>query len=457
MKHKKMMTLRFMQMTIKHCFLILILTVVGFNVAAQSNSMVVDKIIAKVDNNIILKSELEQAYLQYISSGEVSAGSNTKCQILESLVINKLMVAKAEIDSVVVSNEEVNSNLTNRMNVFISRIGSEEKIEEYYGKTIEQFKDELREQVREQLIVQRMQTTITSDISVTPAEVKKFFNTIPSDSLPYFSTEVSLAQIVKLPTVSKTQKDVVTKKLLDLREQIVNGADFEELARKHSEEPAAASTGGNLGFQNRGDLVPAYEAAALKLKPGEISQPVETEFGFHLIQMIERRGNLYHTRHILMKPSSSELDIEEAKEYLDSIRTLILNDSIKFENAAKEFSDDKETAASGGFFLDGTGSPRISVEELEPTVFFTVDTMKVGTITKPIPYRTNDGKEAVRILYYESRIRPHQASLKEDYQKIARAAENEKKNLILNGWFDKAKDDVFIQIDPEYTNCKIME
>src|SRR5690606_26548341 len=144
MKHKKMMTLRFMQMTIKHCYLILILTVVGFNVAAQSNSMVVDKIIAKVDNNIILKSELEQAYLQYISSGEVSAGSNTKCQILESLVINKLMVAKAEIDSVVVSNEEVNSNLTNRMNVFISRIGSEEKIEEYYGKTIEQFKDELR-------------------------------------------------------------------------------------------------------------------------------------------------------------------------------------------------------------------------------------------------------------------------------------------------------------------------
>lgn len=457
MKHKKTMILKFMQTKIKCWVVILVLAVFGFEGSAQNGGIVVDKIIAKIDNNIILKSQLEKTYLQYISSGEVRAGSQTKCQILESLVINKLMVAKAEIDSVVVTDEEVNSNLTNRMNVFISRIGSEEKIEEYYGKTIEQFKDELRDEVREQLIVQRMQSTITSDISVTPAEVKKFFNSIPADSLPYFSTEVSLAQIVKLPSVSKVQKDEVTKKLLDLRAQIMDGADFEELARKHSEEPAAASTGGNLGFQSRGDLVPAYEAAALKLKPNEISQPIETEFGFHLIQMIERRGNLYHTRHILMKPSSSELDMAEAREYLDSLRMLILNDSIAFEKAAKEYSDDPETAASGGFFLDGTGSPRISVEDLEPTVFFTVDTMEVGSITKPIAYRTNDGKEAVRILFYESRIRPHQASLRQDYQKIARAAENEKKNLILNGWFDKAKGDVFIQIDPEYGNCQIME
>lgn len=367
------------------------------------------------------------------------------------------MVAKAEIDSVVVTDEEVNSNLNNRMNVFISRIGSEEKIEEYYGKSLEQFKNELRDQVKEQLIVQRMQSTITADISVTPAEVKKFFNTIPSDSLPYFSTEISLAQIVKYPEIGKAQKEEISDKLLDLRSQIVGGADFEELARKYSEEPAASTSGGNLGFQNRGDLVPAYEAAALKLKPGELSLPIETEFGFHLIQMIERRGNLYNTRHILMKPASSEADITDAKNYLDSLRTVILNDSITFEKAAKEYSDDKQTAATGGFFINDTGAPRISVEDLDPVVFFTVDTMEVGSITEPLTFRTQDGKEAVRILYYESKIRPHQASLRDDYQKIARAAENEKKNLILNSWFDKAKDDVFIQIDPEYGNCKIME
>lgn len=425
--------------------------------ASAQQNLVADKIIAKVDNNIILKSDLEKAYLQYISNSQARVGSQLKCQILESLVINKLMVAKAEMDSVVVSDEEVTSNLNNRMNVFISRIGSEERIEEFYGKSIEQFKAELRDEVKEQLVVQKMQTTITKDIKVTPSEVKKFFNSIPADSLPYFSTEVSLAQIVKVPSVNKAQKEAVRQRLLNIREEIMNGADFEEMARRHSEEPGATSSGGNLGFQNRGSLVPPYEAAALRLKPGEISQPVETEFGFHLIQMIERRGNLYNTRHILLRPVSSALDIEEARDYLDSLRTQILNDSISFEKAAKEYSSDQETAISGGFFLDATGSPRVPVGELDPSLFFTIDTMKVGTITKPLTFRMEDGKEAVRILYYKSRIRPHEANLKDDYQKIAIAAENEKKNRVLNEWFDRAKGDVFIQIDPDYNHCRIME
>lgn len=425
-------------------------------VSAQQN-MVADKIIAKVDNNIILKSDLENAYLQYISNSQARVGSQLRCQILESLVINKLMVAKAEMDSVVVSDEEVTSNLNNRMNVFISRIGSEERIEEFYGKSIEQFKAELRDEVKEQLTVQKMQSTITKDIKVTPSEVKRFFNSIPADSLPYFSTEVSLAQIVKVPSVNKAQKEAVRQRLLNIREEIMNGADFEEMARRHSEEPGASTSGGNLGFQSRGNLVPPYEAAALRLKPGEISQPVETEFGFHLIQMIERRGNLYNTRHILLRPVSSALDIEEARDYLDSLRTQILNDSISFEKAAKEYSSDQETAISGGFFLDATGSPRVPVGELDPSLFFTIDTMKVGSITKPLTFRMEDGKEAVRILYYKSRIRPHEANLKDDYQKIAMAAENEKKNRVLNEWFDRAKGDVFIQIDPDYNNCRIME
>lgn len=443
--------------TIKPLILVVLFSFSLSHTYAQQNGIVVDKIIAKIDNNIILKSELEQAYLQYVAQAQSRVGSQVKCQILESLVIDKLMVAKAEIDSVVVSDEEVMNNLNNRMNVFISRIGSEEKIEEYYGKTIDQFKAELKDQVKDQLIVQKMQSTITADISVTPSEVKKFFNSIPSDSLPYFSTEVSLAQIVKVPSIGTTQKEEVKQRLLAIREEISNGADFEAMARKYSEEPGAATSGGNLGFQSRGNLVPPYEAAALKLKPGEMSQPVETEFGFHLIQMIERRGNLYNTRHILIKAVPSEADIEEAKKYLDSLRVQILNDSISFEKAAKEYSADQETAASGGFFLDGTGAPRVSVSDLDPVVFFTIDTMSVGTITNPIAYRMEDGKEAVRILYYKSKIKPHEANLREDYQKIAMAAENEKKNKILNNWFDRAKEDVFIQIDPEYANCNIME
>lgn len=443
--------------TSKQYFLVFALIIPCLSSYAQEKNIVVDKIIAKVDNNIILKSELEQAYLQYVSSNQMKLTGNVRCQILESLVINKLMVAKAEIDSVVVTEEEVESNLDRRMNVFISRIGSVEKIEEYYGKTIEQFKAELKDEVQEQLVVQRMQSTITDEITVTPAEVKKFFNSIPADSLPYFSTEVALAQIVKIPSVNDVQKQKVVQQLNDIRAEVEGGANFEAMARKYSEEPAAASTGGNLGFQSRGDLVPAYEAAALKLKPGEISSPIETEFGFHLIQMIERRGNLYNTRHILIKPRPSESDVEDAKAYLDSLRLQIISDSITFEKAAKEYSDDQATSSSGGFYIDATGAPKISVVDLEPSIFFTIDTMEVGSITKPIVYQLEDGNPAVRIFYYKSEVKPHQANLKQDYQKIAQAAINEKKNKILNEWFDRAKDDVFVQIDPEYDNCNIME
>lgn len=442
---------------IKSLVLLLLCSILGHGAFAQNKEVVVDKIVAKVDNYIILKSELEKMYLDYLSKGELM-GANAKCQILESLVINKLMVAKAEIDSVVVSEGEVNSNLDRRMQYFVNQIGSEEKIEQYYGKSLEEFKDELRDNVKEQLIVQKMQSEITANIKVTPSEVKKFFNSIPSDSLPFFSTEVTVGQIVKIPTIAKEQKEKVRQELIELRQKIVSGeADFQEMAKKHSDEPGAENSGGNIGFFKRGELAPEYEAAALKLKPGEISMPVETKFGFHLIQMIERRGNLFNTRHILIIPSSSKLDIGEAENYLDSIRTKIINEEITFEKAAKEHSEDMETSASGGFFLDESGSNRISVEELDPSVFFAIDTMQVGTISKPLPYRTPDGKDAVRILFYKTKMRPHQANLKEDYQKIQAAALNEKKNRILSKWFSEANKDVFILIDDEYNFCEILQ
>lgn len=435
---------------------LLALVILSKNSQAQDN-MVVEKIIGKVDNYIVLKSDLEKAYLEFLSSGE-TAKANTKCEILESLVINKLMMAKAEIDSVIVLEDEVTSNLNRRLQAMIAQIGSEEKIEQYYGKTIAEFREELRERMKEQLTVQKMQNHITQDIKVTPSEVKKFFNKLPADSLPYFSTEVSIAQIVKVPTVSKEQKEQVRKKLNDIRKRIVEGGeDFETLAKEYSEEPGAKNSGGNIGFFKRGELASEYEAAALKMKPGDISQPVETTFGFHLIQLIERRGNQFNTRHILIRPQSSENDIQVAYNYLDSLRTQIINDSIKFEKAAKEYSDDQETATSGGYFIDQTGDSRVSVENLDPIVFFAIDTMQVGNISKPIKFRKDDGTEAVRILYYKSRIKPHQANLRDDYQKIYLATLNEKKNKAINDWFIKAREEVFIDIDPEYNSCRILQ
>lgn len=425
--------------------------------SSAQNNVNVDKVVAKVDNYIILKSEVELTYLQALSNGERDRG-NLKCEILENLLVNKMMLAKADIDSVVVENKVVDDQLERRMQYFISQFGSREKLEEAYKKSADQLKSELRKQVKEQLIIQKMQENITKDVKMTPSEVKKFFNAIPKDSLPYFSTEVEVAQIVRLPQVSKEQKTEAREKLNAIRDRILKGEDFATLAKQYSEDPGSSKAGGELGFWGRGAMVPEYEAAALKLKPGELSTVIESPFGFHLIQLIERRGTEYNSRHILIKPSSSTLDVEEAKQYLDSIKTLVINDSISFEKAARDLSEDQATKSSGGFFIDpNTNSSRIAVENLDPVVFFVIDTMEVGQISKPLPFRTEDGKDAVRILYLKSKMPPHQANLKDDYQKIYNAALVDKKNQKVNSWFEKTRSEVFVNVDPEFSHCKILQ
>ncbi|MEQ6118906.1 peptidylprolyl isomerase [Reichenbachiella sp. MALMAid0571] len=435
---------------------ILIILTLGSSMAQTEQGVLIDKIVAKVDDYIILKSELEKAYLDFLSRGQVSQG-NAKCQMMETLVINKLMVAKAEIDSVEVTPDQVNQNLEQRISYIVSQIGSVQALEEYYGKTMDQFRQEMFDQIKEQLVVQKMQGEITTDVKVTPAEVKRFFNKIPRDSLPFFSSEVAIAQIVKKPEINKAQKEKVKKQLNEIRDQILAGGSFSDLAKKYSMDPGSGSKGGKLGFFKRGELAPEYEATALSLEPGEISLPVETQFGFHIIQLVERLGNTFNTNHILIIPSSSSTDMDDARKYLDSLRTVINLDSISFEKAAKEYSDDQTTAGSGGFFLDATGASRVSVEELDPVIFFTIDTMQINTITKPMDFRMEDGTDAVRILYYKEKISPHQASLLDDYQKIRSATLASKRNEILSNWFKEAKGDVYIHLEPEYEYCDILK
>jgi len=421
---------------------------------AQTKEVVIDKIIAKVDDYIILKSELERSYLDFLSRGEMR-GSNAKCQILQQLVVNKMLMAQSEIDSIFVNDAEVNNNLDRRMAVMAQQFGGEEAIENAYGKSLEQIRSEIFDNIKEQLTIQRMQSELTSDLKVTPAEVKKFFKNIPQDSLPYFSTEVSIAQIVKEPKPGKVQKDKVRNLMLDIRSQLESGIDFAVLAKKYSQDPGSAAKGGQLGFYSRGELAPEYEAAALSMKPGEISMPVETQFGFHLIQLQEKRGNTFKTRHILISPQPNQNDYQRAENYLDSLRTMIQLDSITFQAAAKEYSDDQETSSAGGFFQDETGALRVPAEQLDPNIFFTIDTMKVGNITKPIRFQKQDGSYAFRIIYYKDKIAPHQANLDDDYQKIANAALAKKKNSVISQWFEKARGNVFIEIDPEYDYCNL--
>lgn len=437
--------------------LLIVLAAGVMRLQAQSESgVMVDEIIAKVDNYIVLKSDLEKAYLNYLSQGG-QASDEMKCRILAQLISGKLMLAKAEIDSVVVSDIEVETDLNQRMRMILSQYGgTEEQFEQYYGKTVEELQEDIRDQVREQLVVRKMQNTITEDLAVTPAEVRKFFNQIPTDSLPYFSTEIEVAQIVKIPEPSKEIKDRNIQQLASLRSRILEGESFEALAREYSQGPSGPN-GGNLGWASRGMMAPEFEAAALKLKPGEISEPFETDFGLHIVQLLERRGNEYNSRHIIIIPEPSAEDIDRAEHYLDSLSNRIREDTLTFSYIAREYSDDKETSSRGGFFIDSQGSMRVPAEEMDPVIYLALDSMNVGDISKPMRFRTLDEKEAVRIIFYKSKLPPHQANLKDDWQKIQSAALNEKKNRILNNWFNEARDDVFINLDDEYDYCGIVD
>jgi peptidyl-prolyl cis-trans isomerase SurA len=418
---------------------------------------VVDKIITKVDNYIVLKSELEASYQNYLTQGNVQSGE-AKCRILSGLILDKLMVAKAEIDSVVVTDDDVDQNTSQRMNAILQSSGnSGEELERMYGKSLDQIKVELRDQVREQLIGRAMQNNITKDISVTPSEVKRFFNKIPSDSLPFYYSDVEVAQIVSVAQVSNSQKEEAKRKLSEIRQRILDGENFNELAKKYSQEPAAQMSGGELGYNGRGAMVFQFEKVAYALKKGEISQPFESPFGFHIMQLLDRRGSEYNSRHILIAATPSKDDIKRAERYLDSLRMLILKDSIKFEKAALEYSEDQNTKGHGGFFTDPQGGTRISIKDLEPYVYFVLDTMKLGGISPPVTYRTDDQKEAVRILYFKTKLPPHEGNLKDDWTRMQSAALAEKKDKALEKWFSKARLDVFINIDPDYKHCNIIQ
>ncbi len=435
-----------------------VLLCIGANVQAQEaeKGTLIDKIIAKVDNHFILKSEVDQQYNQYLTSGQ----SNTpnRCQILEGLVVNKLMLAKAEIDSVIVDEKRIDSELSSRMEQMEAQYGSAKNIVEAYGKSIVNLKEDLRLSLKEQLTGRKMQDKITSDVKITPKEIAAFFNRIPTDSLPYLPSEVEVGHIVRLAQPNKTQKAELVGRLLDYRRRIEKGEPFEELAKLYSEDLGSGKRGGDLGFSKRGQMVAPFEAAALKLKPNQMSDVVESEFGYHLIQLLEIRGQEYHARHILIRPDYQKLDLTEPTHFLDSLRILVQRDSLSFDKAARQFSEDKLTQDAGGLLLNmETRTTRMPFDgSMDPGLYFSLDSMKVGTISTSIPYRTDDGRSAVRVLFYKAKYPPHYANLKDDYQKIANIALTKKKNDAIEEWFLKAKDDVFIFIDDEFKGCNVL-
>ena len=417
---------------------------------------VVDKIIAKVDDKIILKSELENAYLQFLSSpNALQFDGDARCILLGDMIENNIMLAMSEIDSVIIDDSKVDYELQGRAQQIMQRFGSEEAIQQAYGKTLDQIMEELRPDIMQQLQVQQQDRDILADVTVTPNEVRKLYNNIPKDSLPLYSTEYEIGVIVKRPEVDEAVIAELKKKLLGIRERILNGESFEIMATLNSQGPTSGN-GGNLGFAQRGTMDPAYEAAALSLKPGEISMPFESSFGVHITQLIEKRGNEYNSRHIILIPKPNQQDVQEAVQYLDSLRNEILEEKISFEQAAREYSDDENTKVNGGFMSGQFGSFRIPANGLEPELYFEIDKMKEGEISKATTVQVSADEQVARIIYFKKRVAPHRANLNDDYEKLKAATIQMKKDLKRKEYLQDKMKEVYIEIAPEYNRCGII-
>ena len=430
--------------------------IIGLSTQAFSQE-IIDKVEAVVGNKIILHSDVEKQYVQYIAQGGAET-SNIRCTILDQLLLQKLMINQADIDSVTVADSQVEGELDRRMRYYVKQIGSEEKLEEYFKTSIRQLKSEFREVIQEQLLVQTMQSKITKDVTASPSDVRIYFESIPSDSLPYMDAEMEIGQIVRKPSVTKAQKLAVRTELEEYRRKILSGeADFAVYAALYSKDPSSAKKGGELGFFDRGTMVPEFEAAAFTLKPGDISPVIETKFGFHILQLIERRGDQINIRHILLQPTTDDAALMSCVSQLDSLKSQIIAGTITFEEAAQKFSDDEETKNNGGLLINPeTNTTKLSPDKIDRLLFFQVDSMQIGRVSSPLVMNNTDGKTAYRLVMLKSRTQPHKANLKDDYTKIQEVATSEKQNKVLSEWVTKKIKSTYIQINEGHEDCALL-
>jgi len=410
---------------------------------------IIDRVVANVGGEIILLSEIEEQYA-LMEAQEGSLPEQIRCGIVDQVLAQKLLVNQAKLDSIEVTDGEVEQQLDARIeNILAYMNGDTKQFEQYYGQTVAEVKGAFRVDLRDQILAERMRGQIVQSISITPKEVKQFFSRIPVDSLPYFNSEVEIAEILYEPQINAEEKTKAITELEDLKKQIEEGADFAELAQKHSDDFASARIGGDLGWTKRGKFVQEFEAEAYKLEPGEISPIFQSPFGFHILQLIGRRGNTINTRHILIKPEITEADLELARAKLDSIRQLIQSDSMSFAQAVKKYSDEEAQSYSnsGRVTNPRSGNTFFEIADLEPDVYFTIDTMNIGGVSAPFSFATPRGETLFRMVELQSRSEPHKANLATDYSKIQSAAKEEKQSQFVSDWVEQKIGSTFIQVE----------
>lgn len=419
----------------------------------KSQPVIIDRVVAIVGKNTVLQSEIETQLLQMQAQG-APLRANSRCQILEELLEQKLMINQAVIDSIEVSDSDVEMEMNSRLQYFIRQIGSEQALEEYYNKSLLEIKEDLRDIVRDQLVTRDVQQEIAGSITVTPSEVRSFFNRLPTDSLPMINSQVELRQIIKYPEYSETEKFEVKDRLNQLRQRIAGGDDFSTLAILYSQDPGTSRKGGELGFVSKTDLVPEFANVAFSLKDSRVSQVFESEFGFHIVQLIDRRGDMVNVRHILMVPTATAEAKEKAKKQLDSLTQAIRLDSINFRLAAAKYSDDKDTRLSGGLLINqNTGSSRFELDQLDPADYVAIKDLKIGEISNTFETKDDKGKPVYKILYLASQTKPHRANLKEDYDILQEMALMDKRMKAVDDWVREKQKRTYVRIDDAFKNC----
>ena len=436
--------------------LLLLLSITPVKMLAQKN--IVDEVIWVIGDESILRSDVEKERLDAQYNGKPIEG-DPNCVIPEQIAVQKLFLHQAALDSIVANESTVMNQVESRLNYFISQIGSKEKMEEYFHKSTPVLREELRDMMRDQQVIQQMQQKLVENIKSTPADVRRFYKELIADSIPSVPAEIELQIISFQPPVPIEEINRVKDRLRDFTERVNSGtSDFSVLARLYSEDTESAKRGGELGFMGRGQLVSEYASVAFNLTdPKKVSRIIQSEFGFHIIQLIEKRGDRINTRHILLKPRVSLEEKEKAIHALDSISNLIRENKITFEQAVMSFSQDKNTAMNAGLMLqqkDYTPTSKFEYQDLPPEVAKTVYEMHVGEVSRPfsmIDKTTN--KDVVAIVKIKSKVENHKANMTDDYQMLKTFYEGKKKQEFLNKWIIKKQKETYISIDPAWVNC----
>ena len=424
------------------------------NFAQQDSIYILDNVIAVVGNEIILKSDLEESKIQFQQEG-IRLDENADCFVLGSLLSEKIFLHQAKVDTIEVDDAMIEGELNRRIAMFTQQIGSQEALEDYFGKSITEIKDDFREPMRNQMIVQEVQNTITFGVNVTPSDIQDYFNSIPEDSLPLMNTQVEFAQIVIFPKENAKEEEKVKKRLRNFIQEVREGEDFSTLAVLYSDDPGSASKGGDLGMVPRGTMVSEFDEVAFQLSNGELSGVFETEFGYHIMQMVERRGEQYHAKHILLKPKVTSADLKAAKDLLIMVNASLETDTLDWYTAVLKYSQDEKSYNNEGLVVNMmSGTPRFEMSQLDPQAYVAIEKMEIGDVNGPILYQTREGKEGYRLIKLLKMMEPHRANMQDDYQVLQESATSMAKQRATLEWIKSKINETYIHIDDEYNDCE---